>query len=155
MMSLCLSDSIPLLNSPIKYDYRFLPPSAWTWGQALYQERWGLHVFPTEEQALNIMLLAHKLSLIQAYFPLAKITPVSWLRARPYNVLIGGAKESAHITGEAVDFIVEGAESWRVRERLSTELDNLKIRMERLPKNANWIHIDIKDPGLSGRYFNP
>lgn len=155
MLNLNLSDYIPSLNKPISDDYRFLPPSFWTWGQALYQERWGIHIFPTESQAHNIMLVAHKLMLIQQYFPLGIIKPVSWLRSRPYNVLIGGASQSAHIDGAAVDFIVDGAEAWRIRERLEGELEILNIRMERLPKNANWIHIDLREPGLSGRYFNP
>lgn len=155
MLNINLSDYIPSLNKPISGDYRFLPPSFWTWGQALYQERWGVHIFPTEQQAHNIMLMAYKLMLVQQYFPLGIIKPVSWLRCRPYNSVIGGATNSAHTEGRAVDFVVEGAESWRIRERLSSELDLLELRMERLPQTANWIHLDSREPGLSGRYFHP
>ena len=40
-----------------------------------------------------------------------------------------------------------------VKDILEPLLDQLSIRMER--NTTNWIHVDLKTPGPSGRYFTP
>lgn len=78
----------------------------------------------------------------------------SWLRPELYNELVGGANESAHITGCAVDFHASNMNCDKVRERLEKHLIPLGIRMEKNP-GSSWVHIDIRPPGPSGRFFSP
>lgn len=156
-MKLSLFDPIPQLNSDKQTpaDWYYLSPSKWLWRDALYQSRWGFCVYPDNVEAENIMRVAHKLMLISQYFYGKEIDILSWLRCRPYNQLIGGAKNSYHVQGLAVDFSVRGVLAKDVRQVLSTELDALDIRMERLNDNDGWTHIDLGKPTLNGRFFYP
>lgn len=107
---------------------------------------------------VNIMLMAGRLSQVpRAIYPImdAEIEIVSWLRCPQYNIAIGGARGSAHQEGAAVDFKIKGARSYVVRERLKSELERLDIRMEILPAEADWVHIDIRVPDNGIRYFKP
>lgn len=154
-MKIDLKDFIPQLQSPECIVNDNLPPSFWRWENALLQSGWGEHILPNDNKLLNVMLTAHKLQLIQQCYPFNKIRPVSWLRCLLYNEQIRGAKNSSHIDGLAVDFVVEGVPAYKVRERLSTELERLDIRMERLKENDGWCHVDLREPGPGGRYFKP
>lgn len=153
-----LNDKIPILHEPICTDITGLELSTFTWGDALIQRDWNFHVYPNEQQKINIMLCAGRLTLIQrALFPIINIELeiVSWLRCRQYNTFIGGARESMHVDGAAVDFKVKGAKSYVIRERLKSELQRLDIRMEMLPDNAEWVHVDLRKPNNGVRYFKP
>lgn len=153
LTSLDLNAKIPQLNTlynPMKLDE--LPPSTFTWKEALYLPRWYLYVVPTPEQAFWIMRVAHKLMLVRQYFN-SDIEITSWLRPNKYNELIGGAKTSAHTEGKAVDFKITGVSSDAVRSRLKTELDLLQIRVQNHKPGTSWVHLDLRDPGTSGRFF--
>ena len=92
------------------------------------------------------------------YYVGAPIFVTSGLRPGKYNEYIGGAKRSQHTMGKACDFWVVGYEgkdgSDAVRELLKPKLEDFGIRMENLP-GATWVHIDLRKPGKSGRYFKP
>lgn len=152
-MKIDIKDLIPQLQSPESITNENLAPSFWRWSDALLQSGWGVHILPNENVLLNIMLVAHKLMLIQQYYPKNKLRPVSWYRCLLYNQQIKGAKNSAHIIGQACDFVIDGIPAFKVRERLSTELERLEIRMERLNDNDGWCHVDIRDPLNGNRYF--
>jgi hypothetical protein len=126
---------------------------SFTWHEALWCSKWQCHVLPTEQQYDEIIKIAYKLQQIRDYFgrPL-KIK--SWLRPKLYNELIGGAKNSYHCKGMAVDFVVEGLDCDEVRIRLIDRLDELKIRLENLP-GSDWAHADNGEVGKSGRFFTP
>jgi len=121
--------------------------------EALWLPSWALHVYPPDEILENIIATAQKMELIRAHFK-AQIFITSWYRPHPYNKLIGGAIESAHLLANAVDFFVKGYNCDVVRNKLRYKLEELSIRMENLP-GADWIHIDRKEPGITGRYFIP
>lgn len=153
-----LSARIPMLSAPRCTDIRDLEPSDFTWAQALLQPRWGDHIYPTEDQKINIMLMAGRLMLVKkALYPIINIefNIHCWLRCKKYNAEIGGAKGSMHIEGGAVDFSINGAKCYVIRERLRPELQRLEIRMEKLPDEASWVHLDIKKPENGVRYFYP
>ena len=135
------------LNNKISENFR--------WREALYCNQWGVHVFPTKEQRSNIIYIASRLELIREVFKLP-IHITSWLRPSAYNTLIGGSRASAHIFGKAVDFIVVGKPSHEIRSYLFDNgyLEKFNIRMERLPYESNWIHIDSNPVGKE-RYFLP
>jgi Peptidase M15 len=132
--------------------------STWfRWREALWLPKWGVHVFPTELQFQNIIRTAQKLDIIRNRFQ-KPIQITSWLRPANYNQWpqpygISGSKMSSHIDGLAVDFIVSTVGSDKVREDLRPELERLGIRMESL--DTAHVHIDLRQPGGSGRFFIP
>lgn len=127
------------------------------WKEFLYLKQWDLMVHPTEAQAANIRRLAAVMERVRSVFNCAIIV-TSGLRPEIYNKKIKGAQDSAHIYGLACDFMVSqldgvvGCEY--ARDQLKPHLDNWKIRMEDKP-DANWIHIDLREPGKTGRFFKP
>lgn len=125
------------------------------WKDALYHSQWDCFIFPTDQEKEEIFLTALKLERIQAMFPKNKMIILSWLRIPAYNEKIKGSENSAHMTGEACDFVLDGLHSSTVREKLIPHLDTLNIRMEQLKPHQNWVHIDRKPPGRTGRYFVP
>jgi len=138
---LVLSDKIPDCNH-------------FTWGEVLWLPTWKLHVYPSDEQCLNLVKICIKLDWIRDYFGYP-IKVTSGLRPEIYNRTIGGAFHSAHITGEAVDFQVAGMKPNAVRAKLKPMLTHLGLRMENLP-DSNWVHIDNKMTGHGGaRFFTP
>lgn len=149
-----LNAPVPQLNTlynPMKLDE--LPPSLFTWRQALYLPRWDICCVPTQEQAFFIMKVAHKLMLVRQYFN-SDIEITSWLRPERYNSLVGGAKNSAHIEGKAVDFKVQGIHADQVRARLKSELDLLDVRVQNHRPGTSWVHLDLLEPKASGRFFS-
>lgn len=124
-----------------------------TWKEVLYLPQWKIHAFPTPAQYQNLIFTVSRLELIRKYIGLP-IQITSGLRPDVYNKLIGGARLSAHVTGDAVDFSIRNLKADRVREILEPILADFEIRMEKLP-DSNWVHIDTRAPGVSGRYFYP
>ena len=123
------------------------------WGDVLYCPRWDVCPAPTDEQIRNITRTISKLEIISQFFDLPiKITNA--IRPKVYNGLISGAPESAHLSGQAIDFVVVGMSCDDVRAFLESRLDGLGIRMEYNP-GSDWVHIDTKMPGATGRYFRP
>ena len=125
----------------------------WAWAHALWQSRWGFHVFPSSEQKRNIEEIAQVLQTIKGYF-CKPVVITSWLRCQPYNSMIRGKVNSQHIKGGAIDFSIEGVDCGLVRDVLQSKLVELKIRCENIPK-ADWVHIDNKAPNEAGRFFRP
>jgi len=123
------------------------------WKEVLFLPQWGIHCFPTDIQYLNLIRITQKLDTIRKYLN-QPIHVTSGLRPSKYNELIGGARHSAHKLGQALDFQVRKIKCDRVRELLEPNLDDWNIRMEKKP-GSNWIHIDSREPGQSGRYFIP
>jgi uncharacterized protein YcbK (DUF882 family) len=125
------------------------------WKDALFQPQWGVYIFPTQEQSDNIFRTAMKLETIKKALEGRKIITLNWLRSPKYNELVKGSKRSAHLDGLAVDFVVDQMHPQQTRLALIPLLEKINIRMEKLGPNDNWIHIDLKEPGPSGRYFTP
>lgn len=123
------------------------------WKEVLYLNRWGIHVLPTDVQYLNLIKVCKKADLVRAYLD-TPMTITSALRPTKYNELIGGARFSHHKLGKALDFQCRKIKPDRIRELLEPVLDDFEIRMEDLP-GSSWVHIDIAEPGKTGRFFKP
>jgi len=124
------------------------------WREFLYCSQWGVCVFPISVlQKQNIIDTCEVLENIRSILnsPL-KVT--SGLRPNVYNKLIGGAVESYHTQGLAVDFIPTKVSVHKARIALNEFLPDLKCRMENNGKGG-WIHIDTGKVGPSGRFFRP
>jgi uncharacterized protein YcbK (DUF882 family) len=126
-----------------------------SWSEALFLPKWGIHCFPNPSQAQSICDVAAQMETIRAFFGNQPINVTSWIRPPAYNVLIGGAPQSAHMDGQAVDFQITGMNCDDMRAKLLPMLATWNICMENKP-GADWVHIDTKPPRPStGRYFIP
>ena len=123
-----------------------------TWREALYLPQWNICAVPTPEVEANILHFAPKAQQVRNALGLPMIV-TSWWRPPKYNRLIGGADESWHMTGGALDFRCPLTSADDLRKQLLPKLDELGLRMEDLP-GANWVHIDDKEPGKN-RFFKP
>jgi hypothetical protein len=136
------------------YDLNHKIAKNFTLAEALYLPTWQLHAFPANESIYrNILLTAEKMQLIRDYFN----KPISihcWYRPHSYNQLIKGAKNSAHTTGEACDFHIDGISVDEVMKELTQKLDEWNIRME-ANWGKSWCHVDLRPPGSQGRLFSP
>lgn len=138
--------------------YKFLDsviPSTthFKWKEFLWLPRWKIHALPDEETYFNLVTTAKKMQDIRDILQ-APINITSAYRPVEYNVLIGGAKRSAHILGLASDFQVRDYSAKEVRDILLPWLDKLDIRME--DHQGNWTHIDLMPVGPKGkRFFKP
>lgn len=121
------------------------------WYEALLLPQWEIYAIPTNPQIKKIEKIA--LALQEIRNMLGKpIRITSWFRPPKYNVHIGGARQSMHMTGGAVDFQCSGVSCDEIRAMLKPELARMKIRMEDLPF-SRWVHIDIKPVKEGGRRF--
>lgn len=150
-----LTDHIPSLSTPNCSDFSLLQPSPFCWGDALSQRNWGFCVYPSDQQMMNIMLMANKMEQVLKLFPSSQIQITSWLRCNQYNSSIGGARNSAHLEGKAVDFTLDNIHPSTIRLRLKGELERINLRMEQLPDTAPWCHLDSREPDNGVRFFKP
>jgi hypothetical protein len=135
-----------------------------TVGESLYLPKWHCYHEPTEEEKANILTLAAiadevrdivgKPFVVHCWIRPTQARVQGPYNGKNYNVLVGGARQSAHITGRAIDFHVEDVPCGEVRKLLVPELGRLKLRMEDM--DGNWVHLDNKAPfpGQS-RFFKP
>lgn len=123
------------------------------WEEFLSCPQWEVACCPPPDIQKNLILVAKKMERIRSIVGGPLIVTSGW-RPEKYNELIGGASRSAHKDGLACDFQHPSISADELREKLFPYLEKLKIRMENLP-GSSWVHIDLKKPGRSGRYFKP
>lgn len=123
------------------------------WREFLWLNTWKTHAHPPLDVAGHIVRIAHKLEWIRAELGAYPITITSGYRPSLYNKVIGGAEKSRHMVGDAADFVHGLYTPDQVRERLEPKLEELNIRMEKLP-GSSWVHVD-NGPVIKNRYFTP
>jgi hypothetical protein len=127
------------------------------WKEVLYLRRWDVHALPGEEQYHNLIEIAQKLELVRDLFK-SPIHITSGLRPGLYNTEIGGAKDSAHKYGMALDFVVGQFRNFSscnfVRDKIKPHLENFDIYMEDLC-TADWLHIQTRPTKSGSRFFRP
>lgn len=133
--------------------------------EATYLPGWRIHHVPTSTEAAEIIETAQKMEEVRAILGKPMIV-TSWIRpaitqaagqpnspfnGRSYNSsVIGAARDSPHIYGKAVDFVVPGMTCDAVRDFLRYRLEELNICMEDM-KGYGWVHLDRYPPERHGR----
>lgn len=129
--------------------------------EATWLPSWSIYHTPSEDEKTNILNTVSKMELIRAYVN-APINVHVWIRpsivnnpnssynGQNYNEYVGGASNSAHITGLAVDFDVQGISCGDIKAKLLIKLQEFNIRCE--SDTTNWVHIDLY-PANPNRYF--
>lgn len=131
-----------------------------TWKEALWLPKWNRMADEsdglTDEIKQNISRSAAFMDKVREYFG-KPINVHCWLRPTAYNALVGGAKSSQHLVGNAVDFDIKGMSCDDVRARLLADgkLDEWNLRMEDNGAGSSWVHLDDRTPGPAGRFFKP
>lgn len=110
------------------------------WNEALYLPRMQAYARPALSNQANICKVAMALDRVREHFG-KPITINSWLRPLEYNKLIGGAPQSAHIQGLAVDFTVAGVSPQVVTQTLAKDKSLWPGRIEL--DAITWTHADL------------
>lgn len=86
--------------------------------------------------------VAELMERIRQFFGNKPITVNSWYRTKEYNTQVGGAAQSQHMLGRAVDFTVQGIKPAVVQRRLLPVMKELGINGLGIYKG--FTHVDIR-----------
>lgn len=132
-----------------------------TVGEATWLPRLKMYYTPTEEEKSNIIKLAERLDKARELLN-KPFTVNVWIRPTTidpktgkqvdYNALVGGAKNSQHRLGLAVDLEVKGMVASEVRAALKPHLEEINLYME---DDVSWCHFQLSPPRSGNRIFKP
>ena len=97
-------------NDPIYPTNQFGEPGNFTWGEALHADpATGFYRRPANADVVyNILDMARVMEDIRRRYGNQPIQINSWYRDPVTNAAVGGASQSRHLTGDAIDFVVPG-----------------------------------------------
>ncbi len=127
-----------------------------TVNDCLYLPHWNRNAIEadglTNSVKGNLIILCNRLDVVRDFLNMPMTTTVCY-RPAAYNAQIGGAKNSQHILGSAMDFTCAQLNADEVRKLLEPKLEEWGLRMENLP-GSNWVHLD-QGPVITNRFFKP
>lgn len=97
--------------------------------------------YPPKEFLANCINAAFMLERIRTFFGGRKIKVMSWYRSPSHNTKVGGEKNSLHMRGMAVDFVVVGMDPVDVANKLRAAAKELDIGG--IGKYKTFTHVDI------------
>lgn len=116
-----------------------------TWGEAVNSQtaaRRGIDNTPNDEARSNILMAAQAMDRVRDVLG-HPVHVSSWYRSPKLNAAVGGAAQSAHMTGWAVDFECPqfGTPEDCIRQIKASGIPYRKIILE-FPPNG-WVHCDF------------
>lgn len=130
--------------------------------EACWLPSWKVLHSPSFCEQANIVKMANIMDRVRVFFD-KPVNVHCWIRpiancadsechGNNYNAFVGGAANSWHKYGLAVDFDVVGMNCDEVRRKLLPKLEELNIRME-ANEGSPWVHIDCGAVNGADRYF--
>lgn len=83
----------------------------------------------------------------------------SWYRSPALNKAVGGVTTSAHLSGTAIDFCLQGYSASDTWDIVLVALKDLKIPFDQMINERNkktgamWVHLSAKKTGNRNQYF--
>lgn len=141
-------EPVPSLEIPgrtIRLSEAIVPGGHFSWGEAI---RNGERMPVSQENTDAIIRFAKDLEEIRSFSGRPMVV-TSWYRPPAVNAAVGGANESRHLIGDAIDFAVP---RWE-RDGLMARLDPWWGARGGLAAGNGFIHIDAR--GLRARWSYP
>jgi uncharacterized protein YcbK (DUF882 family) len=85
------------------------------WGEATKN---GTRIPQSEAHTVNIIKIARRMEMVRSMFGGNSITVTSWYRDPVSNRRVGGASQSQHLSGNAIDFNINGYSPKEVQKTL-------------------------------------
>jgi hypothetical protein len=127
-----------------------LKSQSFTWGEALHVDSAGSYRQPASPAVVyNIIRIAEVMQNVKGLFGGAPIKVNSWYRDPVTNRRVGGASQSRHMVGDAVDFHIPGVSLKDVYDRL----DPWWASRGGLARGQGFVHIDGR--GYRARWTYP
>lgn len=106
------------------------------------------------EKALNAAILLGAINYIRGVYG-KPLSVSSGYRPGHYNKRAGGAKNSSHLTCEAIDIVDKDGEfaKWCVSNQ--KELEKAGLYMEDPKHTEGWVHLQTRKPKSGNRIFIP
>jgi hypothetical protein len=114
-------------------------PVNFTWGEAFHvrsENDWRKPV--NSGIVYNVIEMAKELQAIRAFFGNKPIIITSWYRDPVTNKRVGGASQSRHLTGDAIDFYIPGMTT----REIFNKLDPVWGNKGGLAYATGFVHID-------------
>lgn len=109
-----------------------------TTSQTAARKRWNNE--PPENVLENMIIAADRLEKVRALFGGVPISVSSWYRSPQLNKAVGGAKNSSHMTGFAIDLNVTGVSVAAAVLKIKTS----GIKFDQLINEyGRWVHISF------------
>ena len=106
-----------------------------------YATRRGIDNRPSDSVLSRLRVLADGLERVRAVLGVP-INISSGYRCGPLNLAIGGAENSAHVKGNAADFI---APAFGNPREIATIISKSGIKFDQLIQEGRWVHISFDE----------
>ncbi len=142
-----MSDTIvlPGITAPVALTAPIYAGSHFTWGEATrnggrmpQDTSFNGAIITAATITSNIIKIARQLDVIRSQFGDRSITVTSWLRPPAVNKAVGGVGNSQHLTGWAVDILIEGYQPHTVAAKLESSWPG------GLGDSAGFTHLDMR-----------
>lgn len=126
-------------------DFERLSPN-FTLAEAIHSQeatRRGIDNQPAEIDLLERMRrTAEQMEMVRLLLGEQPIIVSSWYRCPEVNAAVGGAPDSAHLSGQAVDFLCPSFGSpTKICRHLVTHWIGTQIRIDQVIDEGGWVHL--------------
>lgn len=139
-------------NDPIYWQTQYGGRGNFTWAEALHvNPTTGAYRRPSGSEVIyGILRIAKAMEEIRKRYGDRPIIVTSWYRDPATNAAVGGASQSRHLVGDALDFIVPGRHPFDVY----ADLDNWWGNRGGLASSSQFTHIDARGYRARWNYGN-
>lgn len=137
---------LPGISAAVYLAESIIPDGSFTWAEATKN---GSRIPADKNVVDGIIRVAKAMQEVRSYLGDRPIRVNSWYRDPSTNRRVGGARDSRHMRGDAVDFVVEGMRPSEVHARL----DPWWGSRGGLASSSSFTHIDTR--GVKARWRYP